>query len=150
MKLVIVMPLSVEKIENGTVIDHIDAGLGLKVLGMLGIDRDFGARVAVIMNVPSKKLGKKDIVKIEGVALDSRKSDLVSLVCKNATINIIKKSELAEKRQARLPKKVSGVLRCPNARCITNSESMETEFELDGEGMRCAFCEKKFPASELV
>ncbi len=144
------MPLSVEKIENGTVIDHISAGQGLKVLNMLGLDKDFGARVAVIMNVPSKRMGKKDIVKIEGVFLDSKKSDLVSLVCKSATINIIKKSELAEKRQARLPKKVTGVLKCPNPRCVTNSESIATEFDLDGDGLRCGFCEKKFAANELL
>ncbi len=144
------MPLTVEKIENGTVIDHIEAGRGLKVLSLLGLDKRFEARVAVIMNVPSKMLGKKDIVKIEGVFLDGKKSDLVSLVCKKATINIIKKSELSEKRAVRLPKKVIGILKCPNPRCITNSEKIGTEFELDGGLLRCKFCEKCFSPEELV
>ena len=88
--------LKVDAIENGTVIDHIKAGKGQKVLGLLGIDDKFESRVALVMNVASKKLGKKDIVKIEGVNVSNELANLIALIAPNASINIIKGSEVAK------------------------------------------------------
>jgi aspartate carbamoyltransferase regulatory subunit len=107
------MPLIVEKIENGTVIDHIPAGLGLKVLDILKIDRSYEARVALMMNVPSKKVGKKDIVKVEGKLLDDKSVNKIALVAPNATLNIIKNSNVVEKKIVQLPKELRGALSVP-------------------------------------
>ncbi|MBM3228961.1 aspartate carbamoyltransferase regulatory subunit [Candidatus Parvarchaeota archaeon] len=144
------MPLSVEKIENGTVIDHITAGCGPRVLEILGIKDGFAGKVALIMNVPSKKLGKKDIVKIEGKPIDEKTADRIALLCPQATLNIVKNSELSEKRTVRLPRAMQGVLKCPNPRCVTNFEKIATIFSTEKDGIRCGFCERVFGAQELA
>jgi len=144
------MPISVEKIESGTVIDHIEAGRGLKVLEVLGVKDDFGSRVALVMNVPSKTMGKKDIVKIEGKFIDDKTADMIALISPKATINIVKKSEVSEKRNVRMPKSVQGILKCPNPKCITNFEKIATEFGVEERGLRCGFCERVFEAEELI
>ncbi|QLJ53224.1 MAG: Aspartate carbamoyltransferase regulatory chain (PyrI) [Candidatus Fermentimicrarchaeum limneticum] len=147
------MPLVVEKIENGTVIDHIPAGLGLKVLEILKIDRTYGARVALMMNVPSKKIGKKDIVKVEGKQLDEKAVNRIALVAPNATLNIIRKANVVEKKVVQLPKELLGVSKCPNPQCITNLEPIETIFRMENSKSskyRCGFCEMAFEANELL
>lgn len=147
------MPLVVEKIENGTVIDHIPAGIGLKVLEILKIDGNYGARVALMMNVPSKKIGKKDIVKVEGKTLDDKAVNRIALIAPNATLNIIRNSEVVEKKIVQLPKELHGVSKCPNPQCITNIEPIETVFRMESMGgtkFRCAFCEMAFEPKELL
>jgi aspartate carbamoyltransferase regulatory subunit len=147
------MPLVVEKIENGTVIDHIPAGLGLEVLGILKIDRNYGARVALMMNVPSKKVGRKDIVKVEGKMLDDKSVNKIALIAPNATLNIIRNSNVVEKKVVRLPKELRGAFKCPNPECITNLEPIETLFRMEKpeeRRLRCGFCEMAFEAKELL
>jgi aspartate carbamoyltransferase regulatory subunit len=147
------MPLIVEKLENGTVIDHIPAGMGLKVLEILKIDRNYEARVALMMNVPSKKVGRKDIVKIEGKTLDDRSVNKIALVAPNATLNIIKNSNVVEKKIVQLPKELRGAFKCPNPDCITNLEPIETLFRMEKpeeRRLRCGFCETLFEAKELI
>jgi len=147
------MPLVVEKIENGTVIDHIPAGLGLKVLEVLKIDRNYEARVALMMNVPSKKIGKKDIVKVEGKMLDDKSVNKIALMAPNATLNIIKNSNVVEKKVVKLPQELRGAFRCPNPECITNLEPIETIFRMEKpeeRRLRCGFCEMAFEAKELL
>ena len=139
----------VEKISNGTVIDHIAAGMGRKVLGMLGIGEDYPYRVALMINVPSKKMGRKDIVKIEGIYVDSAKANIIALVAPNATINVIKNESVEKKFKAELPQKLS-VGKCPNPNCITNSEKGYEEFGLEGSHYRCSYCERLFKSTELV
>ncbi len=147
------MPLSVEKIEDGSVIDHITAGHGLRVLNILRIDEKYAGRVALVMNVPSKTMGKKDIVKIEGKFIDEKTADKIAVIAPQATLNIIKKGEVVSKDMVEIPSKLIGVFRCPNPKCITTSEKIETDFEVEkGErepGMRCAYCERKFTPEEL-
>ena len=142
--------LVVEKIENGTVIDHIPAGMGLKVLNILGVAP--GMKVALLMNVPSKRVGKKDIAKISGKQLDEKEVNKIAVIAPNATLNIIKNSSVVEKSEVRLPKMLAGVCACPNPKCITRAEKiLETKFAQDGKGrFRCAYCEMLFDASELV
>ncbi|MEM4390219.1 MAG: aspartate carbamoyltransferase regulatory subunit [Candidatus Micrarchaeia archaeon] len=145
------MPLVVEKIENGTVIDHITAGKGLRVLDILGIRPGYEGRVALVMNVPSKKMGRKDIVKIEGKFLDEREVNKIALIAPQATLNIIRAGEVSEKMAVKLPSSISGVFRCPNPRCITNFERMSSRFIIErGPRMRCAYCERVFSPDEVV
>lgn len=145
------MPLMVEKISEGTVIDHIKAGAGTRVLSILSNAYPLSKVAALIINAPSKKHGRKDIVKIEGVFLDEKTANRVSLIAPEATINIIRNSKVVEKRRVRMPKIISGILKCPNPRCITNIERAETAFlAVDGSHLRCRHCERLFSPEELA
>lgn len=141
----------VRKIENGTVIDHIAAGNGLKVAKILGLDSS-GNCYVVLANVPSRKLGRKDIVKIEDKELTKKEIEKVSLVTQNATINIIRNSEVAEKRQIEIPEIFEGIMRCPNTNCITNHENAATRFSVEIKHppkIRCYYCERVFGPDEI-
>ncbi|MES3517961.1 MAG: aspartate carbamoyltransferase regulatory subunit [Natronomonas sp.] len=134
--------LRVSKIEDGTVIDHIASGQALNVLAILGIDGTSGEEISVGMNVPSDRLGRKDIVKVEGRELSQDEVDVLSLIAPAATINIVRAFEVIEKHRVSRPSSVTGVLSCPNANCITAAnEPIETQFEVLDEGVRCAYCE---------
>jgi aspartate carbamoyltransferase regulatory subunit len=133
--------LRVSKIENGTVIDHITGGQAFNVLAILGIDGSSGEEVSVGMNVPSDRLGRKDIVKVEGRELSQNEVDVLSLIAPAATINIIREFEVVEKHRVTRPESVSGVLSCPNTNCITTEdEPVETRFDVLEEGVRCTYC----------
>ncbi|NPA04754.1 MAG: aspartate carbamoyltransferase regulatory subunit [Crenarchaeota archaeon] len=114
--------LLVRRIRDGTVIDHIPAGRALLVLRILGITGAEGYRIAVVMNVESRKLGRKDIVKVEGRMLERGEVDKIALIAPEATINIIKDYRVVEKVKVRLPDEIKGILRCPNPTCITRKE----------------------------
>ena len=142
--------LTVEQIENGTVIDHIPPGKGLAVLTILHIGEDFKGRAALVMNVPSKRMGRKDIVKVEGVFLDEKNVDLVALIAPQATLNIIKGGKVSGKNKVELPTEVSGVFVCPNPKCVTNHEAVETHFTCTKRGVCCRHCERCFTPEELA
>jgi aspartate carbamoyltransferase regulatory subunit len=134
--------LRVSKIRNGTVIDHVTGGEALHVLAILGIDGSGGDAVSIGMNVPSDRLGRKDIVKVEGRELSQSEVDVLSLIAPDATINIIREYEVTEKHRVERPEDVDGVLECPNTNCITNAgEPVETRFAVLSEGVRCEYCD---------
>ena len=134
--------LRVSKIENGTVIDHVAGGQALNVLAILGIDGGSGEEVSVGMNVPSDRLGRKDVVKVEGRELSQNEVDVLSLIAPAATINIIREFEVVDKRRVTRPETVGGVLSCPNANCITTeNEPVESRFDVLEGGVRCTYCE---------
>ena len=112
--------LLVSKIENGIVIDHIPAGKAFLVLKLLKLDPS--SRVLLAINVDSRRLGVKDIIKVEGTYLTSREIELIGLVAPDATLNIIERWKVKEKRPIRVPKEVRGVFKCPNPLCPTNSK----------------------------
>jgi aspartate carbamoyltransferase regulatory subunit len=134
--------LRVSKIQNGTVIDHIAGGQALNVLAILGIDGTSGEEVSVGMNVPSDRLGRKDIVKVEGRELSQNEVDVLSLIAPAATINIVRDYDVVEKHRVERPSEVVGVLSCPNHNCITTeSEPVASRFEVLDEGVRCVYCD---------
>ena len=134
--------LRVSKIENGTVIDHVAGGQALNVLAILGIDGSEGTVVSVGVNVPSDRLGRKDVVKVEGRELSQSEVDVLSLIAPEATINIIRNYEVAEKHRVERPDRVVGVLKCSNPNCITGEdEPADTEFEVLVDGVRCVYCD---------
>ncbi|MFT4904309.1 MAG: aspartate carbamoyltransferase regulatory subunit [Natronomonas sp.] len=134
--------LRVSKIESGTVIDHIAGGQALNVLAILGIDGSSGEEVSVGMNVPSDRLGRKDIVKVEGRELSQDEVDVLSLIAPAATINIVRDFDVIEKHRVSRPEEVTGVLSCPNANCIsTEDEPVDSRFEVLDDGVRCTYCE---------
>lgn len=124
--------LRVSKIAEGTVIDHIDAGRALYVLKILGLTGSEGLTIAVVMNVPSQKLGRKDIVKVEGVTLRGDQVSKIALIAPSATINIIKNYEVVEKVKVTVPPIIEGLLKCVNPNCITNqpNEPVKSRFRV--------------------
>jgi aspartate carbamoyltransferase regulatory subunit len=133
--------LRVSKIRNGTVIDHLAAGQALNVLALLGIDGSGGEGVSIGMNVPSDKLAKKDIVKVEGRELSQSEVDVLSVIAPEATINIIREYDVVDKKRIDRPDAVAGVLSCPNRNCITNAEEpVATRFAVLSDGLRCDYC----------
>jgi aspartate carbamoyltransferase regulatory subunit len=134
--------MRVSKIENGTVIDHIPGGQALNVLAILGIDGTSGEEVSIGMNVPSDRLARKDIVKVEGRELSPEEVDVLSLVAPAATINYIRDYEVLDKHRVERPESVAGVLECPNHECITTAdEPIESRFEVLDDGVRCVYCD---------
>ncbi len=138
--------LRIEKIKNGTVIDHLPAGSAVTVLKILGIRKGYKNIVAIAMNVPSKQLGMKDVVKVEERILRPEETDKLSLIAPNATINIIRDYKVAKKSSVSVPKEIIGVLKCSNPSYITNKrEPVVPVFAVEKESpiiLRCKFCER--------
>jgi len=133
--------LRVSKIKSGTVIDHITGGQAMNVLTLLGIDGSEGEAVSVAMNVPSDRLGHKDVVKVESRELSQDELDVLALIAPDATINIIRDYEVVEKNRVERPERVVGVLECPNRACISRTdEPVASKFEVLPGGVRCEYC----------
>lgn len=136
--------LYVKKIRNGTVIDHIEPGHALDVLHILDIDGKGGQVVGVVMNVESRKDGRKDIVKIEERELNPREVDEIALIAPKATINIIRGFEVVSKKRVQLPKTIKGIIKCDNPSCVVNArEPITSEFKVEGSDplrIRCHYC----------
>ncbi|MCS7121100.1 MAG: aspartate carbamoyltransferase regulatory subunit [Archaeoglobaceae archaeon] len=140
--------LVISKIKEGTVIDHISAGKALLVLKILGIDERTRETISLAMNVPSKKMGKKDIVKVENKFINEEELNKIALIAPNATINLIKDYEIVKKFKVKLPEVVEGIILCPNKTCISNAkrEPIKSRFYIsvkDGEvAAKCHYCGK--------
>lgn len=136
--------LRVSKIKNGTVIDHITSGHALDVVKILEITGRTGGIVTVAMNVPSKKLGVKDIVKVEGRELNSKEVDKIALLAPHASINIIRDYVVVEKQVVKLPEVLKGIVKCANPACISNSEEpIQPTFYVEREEplrLKCHYC----------
>ncbi len=137
--------MNIEPIQNGVVIDHIEAGRAMQLYKLLNLG-SLDASVALIKNVPSKKMGKKDIIKIDAdIDLDF---DVIGFVDPSATVVIIRNGELVEKRSIALPEKLTNVIFCKNPRCITSIEQeIDHIFKLadpDKKEYRCIYCETKY------
>ncbi len=137
--------MKVEKIDHGTVIDHILPAKAFDVLRVLGLSDD--KSMSILVNSPSKKGGRKDILKFEDVELSAEEANLVALVSPQATINIIVGGKVVSKFNAEAPRVVRGILSCSNPNCISNqNEPITTEFTLGSEeGHRyvCSYCERE-------
>lgn len=137
--------MNIEPIQNGVVIDHIEAGRAMQLYRLLKLG-SLDASVALIKNVPSKKMGKKDIIKIDAdIDLDF---DVIGFVDPSATVVIIRNGELVEKRSIALPEKLTNVIFCKNPRCITSVEQeIDHIFKLsdhEKKEYRCIYCETKY------
>lgn len=134
--------MNIDSITNGFVIDHITSGRGMRLYELLGLD-NLDCSVAIIKNVGSKKMGKKDIIKIDAdIAIDV---DVIGYVDPGVTVNVIKGGKLVEKRAIDLPEKLTNVIKCKNPRCITTTEQeINHVFKLtdrENRVYRCVYCE---------
>ncbi len=141
--------LVVSKIKDGTVIDHINAGRAPLVLKILGIDVGTDLTVSMAMNVSSSKMGKKDIVKVEGMYISEEKLSKIALISPNATINLVKNYEIERKFKVNPPEVVEEVLKCPNPMCVSNAERepvrsiFYVKIEENEVSARCHYCGRK-------
>lgn len=136
--------MNIDSIKNGIVIDHIIAGKSMEIYELLNLD-ELDCSVAIIKNVQSKKMGRKDIIKIDAdldVDLDA-----LGYIDPNITVDIIKDGRLEEKKHLELPETVKGIIRCKNPRCITTQEQeLPHIFKLTDRKhkiYRCLYCEAR-------
>lgn len=137
--------MHIDSIKNGIVLDHIKAGRAMELYRVLELDK-LECSVAVLMNVPSQKMGRKDMIKIDEdfeVNLD-----ILGYIDPGITVDIIRDGELVEKRSVDLPEKITGYLKCNNPRCITTTEQeLPQIFKLSNRETatyRCIYCEAKY------
>lgn len=137
--------LNISGLNEGIVLDHIEAGKSMDIYYHLGLDK-LDCTIAIIKNAKSSKMGKKDIIKIDG-GLDIVDLDVLGYIDHNVTVNIIKDNRIVEKRRLKLPKKITNVIQCKNPRCITSIEQeLPHIFYLDDkdhEVYRCRYCDEK-------
>lgn len=134
--------MNIDSIKNGIVIDHIQAKRGMEIYELLKL-KDLDCSVAIITNAKSKKMGRKDIIKIDkDIEINI---DMIGFIEPNATINIVKNDKLVDKYQVKLPEKIVNVAKCQNPRCITSVEKdLDQIFTLtdkENKVYRCKYCE---------
>lgn len=137
--------LTVGKISEGFVLDHIEAGKSMEIYKYLHLDK-LDCCVAIIKNAKSNKMGKKDIIKVE-CPIDALDLDILGFIDHNITVNIIQNDEIVEKKELHLPKQIVNVINCKNPRCITSIEQeLDQIFILTDskkEIYRCKYCEEQ-------
>jgi len=138
------LELRVSKIKDGTVIDHIKGGYALDVIKILGITGKEKRVMTIAINVPSKRFGAKDILKIEGRALNAQEVNRIALVAPHASINIVRNYKVIEKLEVKLPKTIEKLVKCINPCCISNSdEPVTSKFYVKNEEpllLKCHYC----------
>ena len=137
--------LNVGQLNEGFVLDHIEAGKSMELYKYLGLDK-LDCCVAIIKNARSNKMGKKDIIKIEG-GLNLVDLDILGFIDHRITVNIIKNGEICDKKELALPNRITNVIKCKNPRCITSIEQgLDHVFILTDKEQqiyRCNYCEEK-------
>ncbi len=144
--------LNISGLMEGFVLDHIKAGDSMSIYYYLGLDK-LDTEVAIIKNVRSGKMGKKDIIKIEG-GLDIVDLDVLGFIDPNITVNIIKDETVVKKTKLHSPQKLTNVIKCKNPRCITSIEQelphIFTLADPDKKIYRCFYCEEKYDRKSLI
>jgi aspartate carbamoyltransferase regulatory subunit len=149
--------LYVEKIRNGTVIDHIHPGFAFSVLKILGYEGKDGNLITLGINVKSNssQSGKKDIIKFEDVKLDEKEIHQIALISPRSKVSFIDNYKVIDKFVVKLPKSIEGIVKCPNEKCITNveREPVATEFKVlsdDPLKVACSYCERIVFKEEIM
>ena len=140
---------------NGTVIDHIPAGHALQVIKMLRIDTNRSNPVSLVINVPSDKMGRKDLLKIEDLELNQEELDRLALISPNASVAIIRNYGVAEKRVVELAEELVNVARCTFSNCITQNPREPLPHKLvlysrDPIEVRCYYCGKRQDLDDII
>ena len=138
--------LNVGSLNEGIGLDHIKAGKAMSIYKYLRLDK-LDSQVAIIKNARSNKMGKKDIIKIEG-SIELVDLDILGFIDHDITVNIIKDGIITEKKDLKLPEVIKNVIICKNPRCITSIEQeLDQIFFLadpNSEVYRCKYCEEKY------
>ncbi len=144
--------LSVAAIKNGSVIDHIQAGNALYIIRLLDLAKH-GHQVTVGLNLPSGDGSLKDLIKVEGKVNSESEASRISVLAPEGTINIIQNYGVVNKFQVSIPRILENVIVCPNPRCITNHEEMQSLFFSEQRGASiqvvCKYCRQHFDRDEI-
>lgn len=139
--------LQVEAIKRGTVIDHIPAQIGFKLLSLFRLT-ETEQRITIGLNLPSGALGRKDLIKIENTFLTDDQINQLAVYAPHATVNRIDDYEVVAKIAPTLPDRIERVLTCPNGNCISRSEPVDSSFAVKKRDeevhLMCKYCEKAF------
>jgi aspartate carbamoyltransferase regulatory subunit len=138
------------RLTDGTVIDHLPVGTAVRALEILRLPRE--GPVTVGLGVPSKRYGRKDIVRVEGLELSKDELDRLALIGRRLTVSIVKDGKISDKLILEVPLRVEGILRCQNPTCVTNHEMVPTAFARLGSypyRFRCHHCERVIHAPEM-
>jgi len=143
--------LQITALKEGTVIDHIPARLVFRVLRVLNPQESENTLI-VATNLASKRIGKKGMIKIDGRELTQIEVNKISILAPKATVNIIKNYDVKEKINIEIPDKFLGIVKCTNPNCITNMESVTTNFIVKHKEplkIKCQHCERSFDQDEI-
>lgn len=141
----------VAALRNGTVVDHLTAGMALKALAVLGVPKDGAALLGI--HLESRKMGRKDILKLENVELSAAEIARLAVFGPEATVSLIRDYAVVRKVRVELPDTITGILRCPNPSCVTNYERIDTRFEVESRSpirVRCRYCERRILDTEFA
>jgi aspartate carbamoyltransferase regulatory subunit len=141
----------VAALRHGSVIDHLNAGMALKALEVIGLPKKGAALLGI--GLESGKMGTKDILKLENVELTQAEIDKLAIFGPQATVSFIHEYRVVRKVNVKLPETITGILKCPNPNCITNHERVETRFRVETTkplDVRCHYCERRIKESEFV
>ena len=144
---------AVASICNGTVIDHIQAGSALKIVSLLRL-AEHQKIVTLGLNLPSNRLGIKDLIKVEDRKLDPEEVNQVALFAPNATISIIANYDVVQKYPICIPDRIQGVISCTNPKCISNHEKIKSYLYViqkmdQSVRLRCHYCRKIISREEI-
>ena len=141
----------VPAIKDGTVIDHIPSRETFRIMRILN-PQEFEHPISVTLNLYSKKIGKKGVIKIDNRFLTKSEVDKIAILAPKATVSIIKDYKIQNKIQVKLPKELNGIIKCSNPLCVTNKEEVRTTFKVVREDpleVKCHYCEKVYTKDEL-
>ncbi len=145
--------LQVSAIKSGTVIDHVRAGQALTIVRLLNLAAQHKT-VTIGMNLPSRKMGHKDLIKVANYELPPEEANRVAILAPDADINIIANYKIKNKFKVSIPSLIERLIVCPNPHCVSNHEPMGSKFATLHRGetvaVRCWYCEKTFTQDEIV
>ncbi len=145
--------LAVSAIKNGTVIDHLVPGQALRIIHLLALEKN-RTKVTIGLHLPSKSMGKKDLIKIENRILSDSEANEIVVFSPFATINVIQHFKVTEKVKTRLPTAMKKVFLCLNPACITHLECIPSHFYISEDRrqikLTCHYCEKIYDRDQLT
>lgn len=142
----------VPAIKEGTVIDHIPSRVTFKIM-KLADPQEYEHVITVGLNLQSKKIGKKGVIKISDRFLTEEEVNKVAILAPQASVSIIKNYEVSKKIRVHVPQVIEKIVKCSNPNCITNVENVKTRFHLETENplkIRCDYCERTMGREDIV
>lgn len=143
---------AISAIRNGTVIDHIPAGQGMRIFKLLNLEK-YDQCVMMGLNLPSHVIGKKDLIKLEGHEITEEESSYIAIFAPTTTIAIIRDEDVIKKFRVSLPEMIQNVIVCPNPQCVTNHEQTTRQYFVGYAGkkiyLRCQYCERTYAQEEI-
>ena len=143
--------LKVPAIKEGTVIDHIPSRVTFKVMRILDL-KEFNHVVSVVINLKSKAMGKKGIIKVSNRFLTKDEVNKIAILAPHATVNIIKNYEVKEKINVNVPDELDNIIKCSNPNCVTNNEKVKTFFNVVNKSplqVICHHCERVMETDDI-